>query len=370
MPACRLYRIGKYLIRLSFVAKWRQGATETEMSQAPHLAEPTLVILGLAEVSPSLHDMAALITGVLPMNSDPANALNEQRLTLLQKKVGKLLAWKVPDVVPTVGPFDLSPFHDFETELLTVIGRCKDKLSYYSDAQIETLTEQQTGPVTGLKSEWNSFQKNEVHWLTKHQPSWFAGGFGHPDHLADFDHWARMPRFTIEELTFLSIGVEPENFTMNDLGDIQKLDVRTLGAPIQFLLRRFEQLRRQFSPRGPSQTATPRDFLSWADRVEFETHPEFLAVLRKYHGNAPQQKASTGQVPKPDKREIDTIAQILAAIAIEEYGWRPSSARSSIPREISDIAATNGFDVSAETVLKYLRIGAGFLPAGWEPDKR
>jgi hypothetical protein len=304
------------------------------------------------------------------MNLEPSDAFDDLRQTLLQKKFGKFLDWKVPNVVPTVGPFDMSPFRDFETELLTVIGRCKDRLRLYSDAQIDTLIELQPGTVTGLKSEWSSFQLNEVHWLTKHQPLWFAGGFGHPDHVADFDHWAKMPRFTIEELTSLSIGVEPENFTKKKLAEIQKLDTRSLGAPIQFLLRRVEQLKRKFSPFSQSHTATPREFLSWADKVEFETHPKFLAVLRRYHGIDPKQKASTEQVPKTDKREIDTIAQILAAIAIEEYGWRPSMARSPIPKQISDILATMGLQASSETVRKYLRIGAGFLSADWEPDKR
>jgi hypothetical protein len=304
------------------------------------------------------------------MNSDPAGTLDGHRLKLLQKKVGKLLDWKVPNVMPTVGPFDLSPFHDFEAALLTVIGRCSDKLRLYSDAQIDALMEPKTGPLTGIDKEWSSFLSDEAYQLTKRQPLWFAGGFGHPDHIADFDHWARMPRFTIEELTCLSIGVEPENFTKKGLAEIQKLDARSLGATIQFLLRRVEQLKRQFSPYGQSHTATPREFLSWAEKVEFETHPKFLTVLRRYHGIDPKQKASTGQAPKTDKREINTIAKILAAIAIEEYGWRPSGARSPIPKQISDVMATMGLEASSETVLKYLRIGAGFLPVDWEPDKR
>jgi hypothetical protein len=72
---------------------------------------------------------------------------------------------------------------------------------------------------------------------------------------------------------------------------------------------------------------------------------------------------------EPDKREIDKIAQLFTAIAIDAYGFRPDQKRSPIPKEITDIAARLGLSVTADTVRKYLKRGASFLPPDWRDGK-
>lgn len=304
------------------------------------------------------------------MNPAPDQALDERRLSLVKRKLGDLFVWRMPDVKRTIGPIDLTPFERYETERLTLVDRCREKIIQYSDAQIETILEEQTGPTTGLRKEWHSFLQEEIHQMGKRRPSWFAGGFGHSDHVAEFDHWARMPRFSVEELTCLSVGIEPSNFTKKDLAELHKTNAPLASRPVQFLLRRYELLQRQFDPYARNLPAYPKDFLGWSVRTEFEAHPEFLALLRKYHPAEVEPEPATNQASKTGKREIDMMAQLLAAIAIEEYGWRPSGARSPIPSQISEIMAGLGLQAIPETVLKYLRHGAGFLPPDWEPDKR
>ena len=77
---------------------------------------------------------------------------------------------------------------------------------------------------------------------------------------------------------------------------------------------------------------------------------------------------STPTAKRPDKREVDKIAQILTAIAISELGYRPGAKRSPIPKEIADSAANMGLEISDDTIRKYLKIGASFLPDDWETD--
>lgn len=72
---------------------------------------------------------------------------------------------------------------------------------------------------------------------------------------------------------------------------------------------------------------------------------------------------------KPDRREIDSVAQLFTAMAIDYLGYRPSDARSSIPKEIAELAASMGMTISDDTVRKYLKLGAKFIDPAWEPIK-
>lgn len=57
-------------------------------------------------------------------------------------------------------------------------------------------------------------------------------------------------------------------------------------------------------------------------------------------------------------------------MTIEYLGYRPGQARSPIPKEIAELAASMGLSLSTDTILKYLRIGAKFLPKDWVPTGR
>ena len=71
----------------------------------------------------------------------------------------------------------------------------------------------------------------------------------------------------------------------------------------------------------------------------------------------------------PEGREVASLAKLLTAIAIEEYGYDPASRRSPIPREIQDIATRLGLSVSQDTIRKYLQMGARYLPKDHQNDE-
>ncbi|GAB1364724.1 hypothetical protein MASR1M32_39600 [Rhodobacter sp.] len=49
--------------------------------------------------------------------------------------------------------------------------------------------------------------------------------------------------------------------------------------------------------------------------------------------------------------------------------YDPGSKRSPIPTELEDIAARLGLELSHDTILKYLRLGAQHLPKNWKPHQ-
>jgi hypothetical protein len=299
------------------------------------------------------------------------------RRLLLRMKLGGLLDWRVPELLPGVGPHDPAVFATFEAARLKIVEACSERLKGYSDDKIAGLL---NGPddKEGISAGWRDFLKLDVQKALVQIPPWYAGGFGHPEYAADFDYWAKMPGFKVEELLSLSVGVEPGQFPLKDLLALsapQTPGVRRLGIEfdgrwptVQFLVRRYDLLNRTFNPGGYDVRISPKEFLRWVEKVDFETHPVFLRHLAELHlePGARQMPGRGGQ--KPDKREVDMIAQLFTAIVVTEYGYDPDAAKSPIPREIVDIAASLGISVSDETVRKYLKIGASFLPPDWKPN--
>lgn len=303
------------------------------------------------------------------MTSDADERARARRLEqLLQRKLGSLLSWKRPDLVETIGPHLPSAFDKFDLPRREIIAQCQAKLDQYSDTEIFVLVDGGHDDPDGISRDWKLFRSREIDALRKRIPFWYAGGFGHPDYAADFEYWCKMPRFSVEEALCLSIGVEPKNFEKNHLLALGKLKEDRLSEPIAFLLRRYEQLKRQFDPAGHGWGVAPAEFLDWAHRVRFDVHPEFSRLLSSYHGTSQGAHKASGDQTKPDKREIDSIAQLFTAMAIDYLGYKPRAAKSPIPKQITELAATMGMNISEKTVRKYLSRGAEFIPEDWEPQ--
>lgn len=167
----------------------------------------------------------------------------------------------------------------------------------------------------------------------------------------------------------LSLGLEPTHFAPKDIAKISdpKLRQGNLPKPLQFLVRRREQIDRQFPRSVNYDRIKPQEFFEWVQQVDLKIHPKFTS--RYLTGlDAKGDKEVTPTAKRPDKREVDKIAQLFTAMAISELGYRPGAARSPIPKEIADLAANMGLEISEDTIRKYLKIGASFLPDDWEPD--
>ena len=290
------------------------------------------------------------------------------RLRLLKQKLGNLISWKNPQIVHTVGPYDPGVFDRFESRCRDAIAACKAKLRAFDDEDIIRILK---GPVQGvpIAREWADFLSNEIYSLEKRVPEWHAGGFGHPDHVADFQYWAKMPMLNLGELTCLSVGINPSEFSTQHLSELSQTNARQkFSKTLEFLIQRFALLQRTFDPRRRDAGITPTSYLEWVERFEEDVHPGFLEPLRSFHLTK-EASLEPSVAVRNDKRETDTMAQLFTAMAIDYLGYNPHKPRSPIPKEVSDLAASMGMTVSDETVRKYLRIGANFISKDWMPPK-
>lgn len=305
--------------------------------------------------------------------------LDADRLGLLKEKLGKWLSWQQPIIVQTIGPFDPDVWVRFGELHRSVADLCVSWLQSSSDERIATVLRNrnvrspgfgQTDPRDPQAREWFSLCEGKLADLTRLLPPWYAGGFGHPDHVADFEYWSRMPQLSVGELTCLSVGIEPTEYPDTNLRDLCKSKDRAkFCKPQQFILLRYEQLKRKFDRHGHDRSVSPAEFLDWVKQFEFPVHPEFLDLLRRFHDQPDEGKASI-KVLKTDRREIDSIAMLFTAMAIDQLGYAPGQARSPIPKEIGQLAAELGMTITDETIRKYLRIGEQFISSDWKPGKR
>jgi len=290
-----------------------------------------------------------------------------QTEAMLKAKLGRLLRWRVPEIQRAVGPFAPEIFDQFDARRRELVDACQAKLAEYSRDQITTIDKKRPDDERGTAKDWKNFKYDEISKLQHNAPPWHAGGFGHPDYVADFEFWCKMPNLSVEETLCLSIGIGPQHFTARAIADLRTEPFDKLWETLRFLLLRHLQLRRKFDPAENGWKVQPTDFLAWSEQVDFESHPEFIRLLTEYHPRKDAGGRSVAGSAKPDKREIDKVAQLFTAMAMEYLGYNPNHKRNTAPKEIVDLAASMGLQVSDETVRKYLKRGAEFLPDDWEP---
>ena len=182
--------------------------------------------------------------------------LDSDQLQLLEAKMGSLLTWKDVTFTPAVGPYDPDVLPQFAERRQIMLDQCVEKLRSYSSEEIAVILRDPQDRAT-IANTWAGFNSRELDWMHRETPVWYAAGWGHPDHVADFDYWSRMSAFTVAELTCLTVGISPSEFSAKKLDNYCTTHNRDRFYPsLEFLIQRYEQFcrifgydeRRQISP--------------------------------------------------------------------------------------------------------------------------
>ena len=288
--------------------------------------------------------------------------------TLMRDKLGPHFDWDVPKIDDTVGPYDPLVFEKYNHQRQEVVDACRKMLSFLSDQDILRLVNNRLDDPNEIRDDWFNCQREEIRILAKIKVPWYAGGFGHASYAADFDYWAQVPHFTYHEALFLSLGVEPAHISPD--GVIAMLSLLEKGTdlwnPLRYMLRRREQILRQFPNFFEQGKIRPVQLFDWFELIELDVHPSFTS--RYLVAEKPTKKGLEETKPdRPHKRELDSICQLFVAMVIEYYGYDPKALRSPVPKEVRELSAAMGLDISEDTIRKYLRIGASFIPEDWGP---
>lgn len=247
-------------------------------------------------------------------------------------------------------------------------------------------------PTTPEQQAWCSQQREDFIARVRKLNLWQLAMLEPDRTSAKYDYWSKAAYFSLDEILWLSVGLEPlPEF-------IRAVDRPSQGATqrdpvVTHIMAQRELFRRSLDPNDYGRRQTAQSVLNWADRVQHELHPGFrrmleAAVQREAApdvalaptaawldvtpvGAVEQQVAPANGKPdqRIDPRERLGMAKLLVAVAIEQFGYDPDSKRSPIPIELQDIAARLGLEISHDTILKYLRLGAQHLPKGWRPHE-
>lgn len=187
----------------------------------------------------------------------------------------------------------------------------------------------------------------------------------YPDELADYKHWALRDKFSNDEFVWLSIGLEPVAYLSDYLGNRSgKAIERQTDIGIEANRRKqiFDRSR-DFDPIYKSVAIDVAH--DWFAKVELATPDGFAQMLetgwKRLRGEIevkPEKAAPNPADESPDPREIRSMARLITAIAIEEYGYDPKAKRGPIPKEIEGICALHGLEVTSDTIRRYLKIGS------------
>lgn len=190
--------------------------------------------------------------------------------------------------------------------------------------------------------------------------------------LADFEHWAKHEFLSLDEVVWLSVGFEPEERFIasikefDERGNRQKLDEVTT-----YMSRHKEIIRRKFDPYNQRYKPKFDELFAWINEVDLTVHSDFCEMISrkaKASGNASQPDVKREDSGKFDGRERVSMVKLIAAMAIDAYGFDPTEKRSDIPNEIAGIADRLGLNLTSKTIRKYLRDGSEKLPEDWKPE--
>jgi hypothetical protein len=251
--------------------------------------------------------------------------------------------------------------------------------------------------------------------------------FLHPDSEANFEYWAKLPFWTLEEAIALSLGKNP------DLVDWELIQIYRDVSPLakEFWDRRRLAHRHQMTERLPE--AIPlSDFIEWAHQTEtdipialeeavsarwqqavdwkqlfydqkayYDDHiakwkslceglhaerQELAAIVSSLATAIEQRDQSITQLREcwlllevargedeskvdvePDKplhtKERESLLKIVIGLAVRGYGYNPAENRSPAFKQMIDDMADVGISLSVDTLRKFLRLGAEFLPS-------
>lgn len=222
--------------------------------------------------------------------------------------------------------------------------------------------------------------------------------FNQPHVAADFVHWSKMAHWTIDEAVALSFGKAPEFVHWQAVSKYLQLSPFAVGYQ-----RRRELAIRSVQWKQLYDPVLPTIFLAWAKRVEIDVPAALIQEVAKrdriadWKSMYDEMKAAFEEGEKtwrevdgakdrtiaaleqrvreleaeltsqpPDKplgaKERDSLLKIVIGMALEGYKYDPKLNRSAVPQEIADDLAKQGIPMDVNTVRKWLKHAAEFLP--------
>lgn len=205
--------------------------------------------------------------------------------------------------------------------------------------------------------------------------------FNLPSAAADFQHWALMSVWTLDEATALTLGRDPAKVNWPTVKQYRHVSVFAVEYE-----RRQELLDRVFEIKTFEDRILPDKLAAWAIRNQVAVPRGLLDALspRTRGQNAPEEIAnlqasivtrdaeiaalkaqieglSANLASGLSTRERNTCLKLIIGMAVNGYGYDPTATRSDKPSEVASDLHKLGLSIDPDTVRKWLKEGAELM---------
>lgn len=296
---------------------------------------------------------------------------------ILFETCGKLIFAFIPDDPPLLGEQYLRGLRALFDAKEKFRVRLLEDLRALSDDELLAAFSPEGKAQIGTWVTWQRLKSREFRAEFDRLAPWDLAVLGRDELRAQIGHWSNAAYFKVDEAVWLSVGLEPMTAFKKEVERQASVGARTRSI-LDVIDRRKDLFVRRFDPSFSGAHIFPEKLRTWLSAGSLTTHESFDRIVEGMiaTSNAGRDTVESEPEPEPspvgkkrtDPREVDAVARILTAIAIEQFGYVPTARKSPIPTEIQGIADRLGISISVDTIRKYLQVGARDLPKDWNRD--
>lgn len=232
-----------------------------------------------------------------------------------------------------VGPYDPNFFEAEQATRREQEARAVSQLHAVSDEELSRLCDSSNG----LNHFAMIFELFDA-------PPWYAGGFGVEGYSPDYDHWAKMDFWSLEEAVCLSLGFKPE--AVPSYHFVKDSPYHSLN----FFIERMALVKRApFYQQTRNGEFAPRSFLTWARSKDLDLPAALINAVGV--NDAPRRPAMLNSV---DKRKYDTVLKVVLGLLAKRYGEDLNSVNRDMKQEVTSGLERLGLALDPKTIANVL----------------
>jgi hypothetical protein len=284
---------------------------------------------------------------------------------ILSRALDELSNWAPVKLMLGVGPQHPEIHYDFEKAIQAYRENVRSLLADKSIAELRSeylmVVGSTDNPLT--KSDGVHFKLcEELNYLKKTCPPWFASGWSEKEHLLEVNYWMAVETLSINEAALLLVGVDPRKANYDALFGAYGFDLRT-DEVLYFLEDYFELLVRRFGdPDSGSVAINLGEMYEWVKEtgLAVSTQLNEIIKLRKPSGHEGNVKRTDHDQDKPLHATSRAMFQrVLIAVAICRYSFTKIEDAAKVAKAIMEAGDHIGFRLDEQNIARHIR--AGFL---------
>jgi len=311
---------------------------------------------------------------------------DEEKRDLIKRIIvgalGNLALWRKPVSRLSVGPAFPEVYDRFEQELSQMRTAMERRLALWSVRELSDVVPESEAPKLNPLYDPDGRLGRlalDLRRLKSRTPQDFVGGWSVAGKEIDLPYWSAFTSVSLEDAVFLSVGREPSKASYDAVCKAYGHSDEE-NALLYFLEDRRELIANAMGcdPEDARAKVLLMAFFDWVEDTRLPIDPAFHTALRSRFRPEPLGTDAGSNLPaivdhptytSIDARERSSLHKIIITMAIDFYGYDPIALRSPIPKQIGDMAAELGLEVTVETIRKHLKQGGKLLPEGWNKKK-